>query len=318
MLKRRIIIDTDPGLDDAAALFIACSAPELDIKAVTTVAGNQTLDKVTENAKRILGYLKSSNRFAVGARGPLIRELETAPDVHGDTGLGTVVFPHSSIELDEKNAYEVIYEEALEANGELEILALGPLTNIAMTMLIYPEIEGMIKHITLMGGSCYIGNYTPAAEFNIFVDPEAAKIVFESGIPITMIGLDATYRAYIMPDEIDSIFELENDYTRMLKQIIEVLAKVSIEGGFKGAIMHDPLATASLIDPGVIDTREYYVAIETKGEYTRGKTVVDIYNVTGRKPNAQVAIDADRQRFIKILQKTINVLSNADNRRYNM
>ncbi len=304
MFRRQIIIDTDPGLDDAAALFIAFGSPVLDIKAVTTVAGNQTLHKVTENAKRILGFLKSPTRLAVGASSPLIRDLETAPDVHGDTGLGTVVFPSSSIELDEKNAYEVIYEEAVKANGELEILALGPLTNIAMTMLIYPKIKHMIKHITLMGGSCYIGNHTPSAEFNIFVDPEAAKIVFESGIPITMVGLDATHMAYIMPDEIDPIFETQNKYIQMLKHIIEDLARTSIEGGFKGAIMHDPLATASLIDPGVIDTREYHVAVETKGEYTRGKTVVDIYDVTGRKPNAHVAMDADRHRFIKVLQNS--------------
>ncbi len=304
MLKRQIIIDTDPGLDDAAALFMAFGSPMLDIKAVTTVAGNQTIDKVTENARHILGCVENPSRLAKGASAPLVRSLETAANVHGDTGVGTVKFPPSSIELDDKNAYEVIYEEAMKAGGELEILALGPLTNIAITILNYPDIADKIAHITLMGGSCYIGNHTPAAEFNIFVDPDAAKIVFESGIPITMVGLDATHEAYIMPEEIDHIFkdQAQNDAIDRIRHIIEDLAKVSMGFGFKGAIMHDPLALASLIDHEVMETKDYHVDVETKGEYTRGKTVVDIYGVTGKEANVKVAVGADRQKFIEVLK----------------
>lgn len=303
-MKIPVIIDTDPGMDDAIALFLALSSDKLDIRALTTVGGNIPLEKTSRNALDLLGYADKEIKVSQGAAKPLLRPLETAEWVHGENGLGSVVLPKSNGKPYEKNAWDTIYEEAKACEGKLHIIALGPLTNIAITLMKYPDIVEKIGRITLMGGSCYIGNTTPAAEFNIYVDAEAADIVFRSGIPITMVGLDATHKALVSEDEIEEITSIDTKVTEVVKGLL--VANVEFRKkhtGNKEAIIHDALAVGAVIDPSIIDKKDYYVAIETIGELTYGRTVVDLTGVTKNTPNAEVALGVDRERFVQMLRE---------------
>jgi len=300
-----VIIDCDPGLDDAVALFMAFASEELDIKAVTAVAGNQTIDKTSKNARDIVAYAGKKCKVSAGASKPLVRELVTAAFVHGDTGLKNIVLPPAGFDFSEEKPYDIIYGEALKNEGKLHIIALGPLTNIATALLLHPDIKDKVGHITLMGGSCYVGNHTPAAEFNIFADPEAAKIVFESGIALTMVGLDVTNRAMILENEINEFLNLGNRVAHTVGEILLSSLDFVRKFGFEGVPMHDPFAMAGVIEPDLIKTGEYHVDVETKGSYTSGKTVVDVYNVRGLRPNAAVGIDLDREGFVNLLKRLL-------------
>lgn len=304
-MKKPVIIDCDPGIDDAVALFIAFAAENLDIRAITSVAGNVNIDKTTNNALKLVEYVGYNVKVTRGASRPINKEPVTAEHVHGKSGLGNMVIPEAKGSIYYKNAYDTIYEEALNCEGKLHIIALGPLTNIALTLMKYPDIKNKISHITLMGGSAGLGNDTPSAEFNIYADPEAAKIVFESGIDITMVGLDATHKALAMEDDLREILSYNNgpsDFTgRCMLSYLDFAKKY----GFKGAVLHDPAAVAAVIDESLIKTQYLHVDVETKGEFTSGKTVVDIYRVTGKKPNVHVALDIDRDRFINLVKESL-------------
>lgn len=300
-MRRPVIIDCDPGVDDALAILLALSSDKIDIRAITTVAGNQTIDKTTRNALNIAGYAGFTTKVAMGASKPLLRELVTAEFVHGESGTGNAVFPESGQSLYDKNAVETIYEEA-QLNEKLHIIALGPLTNIASVLLKHPDIKDKIEHITLMGGAAYGGNYKPAAEFNIYVDPEAARVVFESGVPITMIGLDVTHKAFIYEDEIMDIVSCPSRIKGIVSELLYSTLNICRSFGYDFAIMHDPTAVAAVIDPSLITTRTYHVDVETKGEFTTGKTVVDVYNVLKKGYNAEVGFEVDRERFVQLIK----------------
>lgn len=302
-MKRPVIIDCDPGVDDAVAVFMALAAENLDVRAITAVAGNQTLEKTSINALKLVDYAGFDIPVAKGASKPLLRELVTAAHVHGETGLGGIALPEPKRSFSSKNACDTIYEEALRSGQKLLIVALGPLTNIAVTLLKYPDIKERVERIILMGGSCGCGNDTPAAEFNIYADPDAAKIVFESGLPITMVGLDVTHKALIYPEENNEIALFNNGITRIAEKLLDHMIRFCGKHGFPGAVMHDPLAVAYAIDPDVMKTEKYHVDIETKGMYTSGKTVVDIYHVTGKEPNIDVGMDIDRGRFASLFKR---------------
>jgi len=304
-MKKPIIIDCDPGLDDAIAIFMASANDNFDIRAITAVAGNQILGKTSINALKLIDFAGKDIPVAKGASRPLFAEQKTAAHVHGESGLGDIVLPEPKRDFSALNAYDTIYNEAVKHTKELVIVALGPLTNIALAVLKYPDLKEHIAGIILMGGSCGCGNDTPAAEFNIYADPDAAKIVFESGIDITMAGLDVTHTALVMPNEIKEIAAYNNKVSDVAARILENTLGFCSRYGFGGAVMHDPLAMAYAIDPGVMTCREYHVDVETKGEFTKGKTVVDIYNVTGKKPNVHVGVEIDRERFVSILKKAM-------------
>ncbi|WP_125154616.1 nucleoside hydrolase [Clostridium rectalis] len=305
-----VIIDTDPGIDDALALFLAFSSNKLDIRAITTVAGNQTIEKTTKNALDIVDYIGKNVKITKGANKPLCKELVTAEWVHGETGLCSVVLPPSKLHLEEKKAWDIIYEEAIKAEGKLNVIALGPLTNIAITLIKYPEIKDKIQRITLMGGACYGGNSTPVAEFNIYTDVEAADTVFKSGVPITMVGLDATKNAIVYKDEVDKICTMENNLSSIIKKLFYESLRVCKTFNLEGAVMHDALAVAAVIEEDIIERLKYYVAIETKGTFTRGKTVVDVDKVTKVKANAEVAFSVKRDKFLKLLKDMMNSYNN--------
>jgi inosine-uridine nucleoside N-ribohydrolase len=301
---RKVIIDTDPGVDDALALLFALCSPELQIEAITVVAGNVRLELAVENALRMVQIAgRAGIPVSAGAQEPLERSLVTATS-HGPNGLGGVEFPVPTIKPADKPAPEMIRTMVSSSPGEVSIICLGPLTNVATVLRNSPEVAKPIKEIVLMGGSLSGGNMTPAAEFNMYVDPEAASVVFGSGIPLTMVGLDVTRRCV-----------LTEDHVRVLQAGESAISKAAgrIAGSSERA-MHDPLAVAAFIDRSLLRLRKYFVAIETRGEVTAGETVGYTEPPVRRSapyrdsplnsemreafsPNANVAVGVDAERF---------------------
>lgn len=304
-----IILDVDPGHDDAVAILLACGAPELDLRAVTTVAGNVPLEKTTRNALRILSLIgRTDVPVAAGAAAPLARSLRTAEDIHGESGLEGPEIPGEIFSAEERGATELIADVLSESSEPVTLVPTGPLTNVATLLREHPELRDRITRVSLMGGSIGLGNTTPAAEFNIYVDPEAAKEVFESGLEITMSGLDVTHRAGASPDErerLRSVGTVGGVVAGLLEFFAETYERVF---GFDSPPLHDPVAVAAVLEPGVLETRLMRVDVECEGELTRGETVCDFYGVTGKPPNAEVGVELDRERFFELLYRALGNL----------
>jgi len=304
MNPRPIICDCDPGHDDAISLILACSTKLLDILAVTTSAGNQTPDKTLNNALRILTLLERQNiPVAGGAIKPLARELIIADNVHGESGLDGPKLPDPAFSALEINAVELMAEKLRQSDVPVILNPTGPLTNIALLLAAHPELHHKIDSIVLMGGAAAAGNWTPAAEFNIFVDPEAADMVFKSGIPIVMCGLDVTHEAYIVDADIERIRNIDNPVAECVAGLLDffMIYHQDPKWGLKGAPLHDPCTIAWLLKPELFVSQECWVGIETKGEYTQGMTVVDRYQLTDNKANATVLFDLDREGFVDLI-----------------
>lgn len=304
--KIPILIDTDPGIDDAFTIMLALGREELEVKAITTVHGNNTIEHTTENALRLVSYFNREDiKVSKGAGFPLNQPLHIADFVHGKTGLGDLELPKSKAKLYEKSAWDTIYEVA-KKEGEITIVALGPLTNIAMALRMYPDLKNYVKCISLMGGACFGGNVSPCAEANINSDPEAASIVFNSGIPIIMAGLDVTMKTMILDDEAEKIKKINSELSNMLMKLFNfysIFQKDVI--GLKGVAIHDLSAVMYLIAPEIYKCKKCNVEIELKGEFTRGKTVVDYYNVTDKVKNTEVLFEVDKDAFVEKLVHTI-------------
>ncbi len=300
MKRIPLILDGDPGHDDAIAWLLAEAGRRrgsFDIKAVTTVGGNVTLDKTTYNALRICTLLGLPAPVAKGAEHPLTADLMNAPSVHGESGLDGPALPEPGIELSELTAVELMVKVLKESEEPVTIVSTGPLTNTAALLLSHPELKSRIGRISLMGGGIGFGNWTPAAEFNILVDPEAADVVFRSGLPLIMAGLDVTERALLQPEDFSRIKELNNPVSGIVWQWLEFFYEFHRKLGYAGAPMHDPCAVMVLLHPELFTVRDYYVEIETGGEYCRGATIADKRRVTGREPNAKCIMDLDRDGF---------------------
>ena len=309
MDPKPVILDVDPGHDDAVAIMMACGSPGLDLLAVTTVAGNATLPKTTRNALRVLSLIgRTDVPVAAGASGPLARELRTAEDIHGESGMDGPEIPEATFEPDERGAVELIADTLGGASEPVALIPVGPLTNIAALLRRHPDLRGKISRVSLMGGSMGLGNTTPAAEFNIYVDPEAAREVFASGLPITMSGLDVTHRA--------GVGRAERDRLRGLGGIGELVAgfldffagAYERSFGFDAPPLHDPVAVAAILEPGVLKTRPMNVEIECQSDLTRGETVCDLHGVTGRRANADVGVELDREAFLDLLHGSLGRL----------
>jgi len=272
---RRVIIDTDPGVDDAFALLLAMRSPELKIEALTPVAGNVPLEFTLPNALRMVEIAgRTDIPVAIGAKVPLVRRLVTAAYAHGENGLGGAVFPEPKIKPVAQPASELIREIVRKYPGEVTLITLGPLTNVATALNIDVELAGMIRGLTMMGGSLSGGNITPAAEFNIYVDPEAARIVFQSGIPITMVGLDVTRKTSLTDEHVRQLAAAQNPVSQAAAKIgRNAIDHNRSEGFLVGPNMHDSLAVASFIDPSILKWGDYYVDVETTGELTAGETL---------------------------------------------
>jgi len=319
---RRIIIDTDPGIDDAMAIFLALRSPELKVEAITPVAGNVPLDLTLPNALRLLEIADRTDiPVAAGASHPLVRRLATAGHVHGVNGLAGVEFPEPKTKPVRETAPEIIRRIVRENPGEITIVAVGPLTNVALALRADPELANMIPAIAIMGGSLSGGNMTPAAEFNLYVDPEAARIVFDANIPLTMVGLDVTRKCRVSEEHIKQLEAANNPVSQAAGKILRATYERMRHGGEVTDIdLHDALAVASLIDHDVITRKDYYVEVETVGEWTAGQTLgYDGHGPVRKspqmetsapeapptelpyKPNAQVAVGVDPDRFFRLL-----------------
>lgn len=305
-----IILDCDPGHDDAIALILALASPELELKAVTTSAGNQTPEKTLRNALRILTLLQRSDiPVAGGAVKPLMRELIIADNVHGESGLDGPELPEPNFAPQQCNAVELIAKTLRESKEPMTIVATGPLTNIALLLTSHAELQPKIARIVIMGGAAGLGNWTPAAEFNIYVDPEAAEIVFQSGLPMVMAGLDVTHRAQIMSEDIERFRQLGNPVASVVADLLDFFMEYHKQEkwGFQGAPLHDPCTIAWLIKPSMFTCVERWVGVETQGKYTQGMTVVDYYGLTNNAPNTTVMMDIDRQAFVDLLVERVGI-----------
>ncbi|WOT04468.1 pyrimidine-specific ribonucleoside hydrolase RihA [Shewanella youngdeokensis] len=301
---RPIILDCDPGHDDAISLILALSSNQLAPLAVTTSAGNQTPDKTLHNALRVLTMLNRTDiPVAGGAVKPLARELIIADNVHGESGLDGPELPEPSFAPLAQSAIELIAEKVRASAIPVTLVPSGPLTNIALFLSTYPELHCKISRIVLMGGAAAAGNWTPAAEFNIFVDPEAADMVFKAGIPITMCGLDVTHQAQIMDEDIERIRKIPNHVAKCVAELLDffMIYHRDPKWGFEGAPLHDPCTIAWLLKPELFTSYDCWVGVETKGEYTQGMTVVDRYQLTDRPHNTQVLSDLDREGFVDLI-----------------
>jgi inosine-uridine nucleoside N-ribohydrolase len=301
-----IVIDCDPGHDDAIAILLALASPEVELRGITTVAGNQTLDKTTRNALKVLELAgRTDIPVAVGADAPLVRTLRTAANVHGESGLDGPDLPEPVTSPVDGHAADVL-AELIEPG--VVLVPTGPLTNIALLLERHPDVRERLEHIVWMGGAIAEGNVTPAAEFNAFVDPEAAAAVFGSGIPVTMIGLDVTHKALFDAGHAERLRG-----TGAAGRAVAELADFFLEFHrqryrFDGAPIHDAMAVAHVIDPTLVETLRCNVAIETASEYCDGRTVVDLWHVVDGPRNADVGVDVDAHRFLELLVERISTL----------
>lgn len=303
-MKRPIIIDCDPGHDDAIALVMALSkVSNLDVIGVTSTAGNQTIEKTTLNLRKILTFLDKDIPIGIGSEKPMFRDLEIAPSVHGKSGLDGPKLPSPKFNVVD-SAWHLSHRLIMESKEPVTLVATGPLTNLGILLLAYPEVKSKIKEISIMGGGLNNGNWSIAAEFNILVDPEAANIVFKSGIKVIMSGLDVTEKARIMPEERELFRNSKSKVSIFIAQLLDFFSKFHDDMGFDGTPLHDPCAVAYLIEPEIFKTEDYHVVVETSGEYTKGMTIADKrINPNKEKANAKVVLDLDREKFIKLILK---------------
>jgi purine nucleosidase len=299
----------DPGHDDAVALMLACGAPELEVRAVTTVAGNVPLEKTTRNALRVLSLIgRDDVSVGVGAANPLIRPLRTAENIHGESGLDGPEIPEATFAPDERGALRLI-ADILEGSSEpVTLIPTGPLTNIATLLQDHPELKSRIGRIVLMGGSMSLGNTTPAAEFNVYVDPEAAQVVFGSGLPITMVGLDITHQAGAGPERRERL-RTAGRVGEVAAELLEFFAETyKSVFGFDAPPVHDAVAVSAVVEPEILKTRLMRVDVECESELTRGETVCDFYGILDKPPNAEVGVSLDTEAFFEILHRALRSL----------
>ena len=302
-MPTRIILDSDPGHDDAVAILLALASPELEVVGITTVGGNATIEHVTDNALRLLALVRRPDvPVAAGASHPLQGPLRTAPEVHGTSGLEGADLPAPLSEPVAEDAVAFMARQLDEAVAPLTLVPTGPLTNVGLLLRERPDLVGRIAHICLMGGAAGEGNVTPSAEFNIWGDPEAADIVFRSGVPITMIGLDVTHKAILLDEERVAMAAAGGRVSRVMADLLGYYQRFHRRlYGWKGGPIHDAVAVAHVAHPGLVTTVRTNVVIELTGDHTRGRTVADLRGVTDREPNVDLGMDIDRERFIRIL-----------------
>lgn len=297
MEKRKIIIDCDPGHDDAVAIMMAASAPNLELIGITVESGNQTLEKTGRNALNLVQYLNISCPVALGESHPLKREPMTCAAIHGESGLDGFTFPELNREFDKRSAIELL-KDLLLSNDKVTLVPTGPLTNIGMLLLKYPEVKEHIEEIVLMGGSIGHGNVTPAAEFNILCDPEAADIVFNSGLVVKMMGLDVTRQVLVLPDVMERMKNIGNKVSELwyaLMRTFNINQKKIF--GFEGAPLHDPATIVYLMNPDVVKLQYMNVVIDVSRGPSYGRTNCDQFDYLHQKPNAYVAVGIDVDKY---------------------
>lgn len=310
-MAEKIIYDTDPGIDDALGLLLLAASPEIDLLAITVTHGNTSQEKCLNNALKLVeltGITKVP--VARGAEEPLVKELSVAEETHGEGGLGYAILPKSAISPCSELAHDLIIRLVRENPGEVTLLCVGPMTNIALAFLKAPEIVSKVRRIVSMGGAIhYPGNVTPQAEYNVFCDPEAFEIVLKSGIDFTLVPLDVTYQCILTTDHLEKITEARSeirsfifDSTRFYMEFHEDYQ------GIKGCAINDPLAAAILLDPTLVKNRDYYLTIELTSPTSKAKTIADHYGLLKSAPNAKVSMEVDVERFMDLFINRMNRL----------
>ncbi len=308
---KKIILDCDPGHDDAIAILLAGLSEDIELLGVTTVAGNSYLENTTRNALIVLELagLESIDVYP-GAKKPLVRDQIVAHDIHGYTGLEGADLPKPRKSPAGKHAIDFMAEKIEENYGEITLVATGPLTNVALFSLRYPELVSGIKEMVIMGGGISFGNVTPVAEFNVYVDPEAASLVFDLDVPKVLAPLDMTHKAAITRAELEKMRSFGSDVLNTISDLLEFFMKTYKEVfGIDGAPLHDPTTIAYLIRPEMFEWEDYNLVVELDGEYTYGQTVVDVWRTTGRDPNVRILLDVDRDAFFDLLLRELSKLS---------
>ncbi|HEX9333097.1 MAG TPA: nucleoside hydrolase [Anaerolineales bacterium] len=311
MNPKRIIIDTDPGVDDSFTFLLALASPEIKLEALTTTQGNVTVEKATRNALSVLEWGHAGHiPVAKGSVLPLVQPLRASAYVHGESGIGNSRLPEPQAKPVTGHAVDYLIERVLAEPNQISIFPIGPLTNIAMAIRKEPKFAKAVKELVIMGGAILeYGNITPLAEFNIYVDPHAAHIVFHSGIPITLIPLDVTHKCLLKQEHIDRLTKINSPISRFIKDAMEVYLKISIELGYAGSALHDPLTLATVIAPELLTLKEYYVDVDISGGVSMGKTFADILNVTKKPANMKVAMNVRGEDFIELFLQRMEMLS---------
>jgi len=309
--SKRIIIDTDPGVDDSLTFLLALASLEIKLEALTTTQGNVTLDKATRNALSVLELAHASHIPVVaGSMVPLVGPLRASAYVHGESGIGNSHLPEPKNKPVSQHAVDYLIERVLTEPNEISIFPIAPLTNIAMAIRKEPKFAKAVKELVIMGGAVHeSGNTTPQAEFNIFVDPHAAHIVFHSGIPITLIPLDVTHKCLLKQEHIDHLMSINSPISRFIRDALEVYLKFSYEKGFEGSALHDPLTLATIFAPELLTLKEYYVDVDISGGVSMGKTFADIFNVTKKPVNMKVAMDVRGVDFVELFLHRMETLA---------
>jgi purine nucleosidase len=307
-----IIIDTDPGQDDAVAILLALASPELEVLGITAVAGNVPLALTEKNARKICELAgRSDVKVHAGAIRPMVRNLVTAEEVHGKTGLDGPVLPEPAMALQDRHAVDYLVETLMaRPAGTITLCTLGPLTNIGLALVREPRIASRIKQIVAMGGGYFEGgNVTPSAEFNIYVDPHAARLVFEAGIPLTLIPLDCTHQALTTAKRVEAFRAMNNKSGPATAAMLDFFERFDENKyGTDGGPLHDPCVIAWLLQPELFEGKLVNVSVECESELTMGMTVVDWWRVTKRAPNATVVRNINAEGFFKLLTERISRL----------
>ena len=304
-MKKNIILDCDPGHDDAIAILLAASNPDIKLLGISVAAGNQTIEKTAKNAANVANYLGINVPIAIGSELPLVRERIICSEVHGETGLDGFEFPKYNIQYDKRNGPQLIIDSVMN-NDDVIIVATGPLTNVALALRMEPKLLTKTKEIVIMGGSIDHGNTSPAAEFNIMCDPEAAHIVFTSGIPLKMVGLNVTRKILVKEQVIKRIEKINNKVSDMFVKLMRVFNENQRKTfGIEAGPLHDPATIASLIDDKLIKFQSMNVTIDISHGQSYGRTNCDVFDYLHQPHNCQVAMDIDVDRYWDIIEAEI-------------
>lgn len=307
MEKKKILLDCDPGHDDAIAIMLAAKSPAIELLGITIVAGNQTLEKTTKNGLNVCQYLGLDIPVYAGCSHPMIREQQVvAGDIHGESGMDGPVFDILTKKAEQKHGVMFMIDTLLSSDGDITVVTTGPMTNLAMAIRLCPEIVPKIKEIVLMGGSYQLGNVTPAAEFNIIADADAAYVCFTCGRPIVMCGLDVTRKVLCYPEIVERMKMHNNKAGKLFVDLMTFFNKSQKEVyGWEGGPLHDPVTIAYLIDSKVLTLKEMYTEIDIRSQQSYGRTNCDFFHYSGKAPNSRVAVDIDTARFWDIIEEGI-------------
>lgn len=311
MQKEKIILDCDPGHDDAVAIMLAAINPKIELLGITVVAGNQKLEKTVNNALKVCNHLNLNVPVYSGMSRPMIREQLIADDIHGETGLDGPKFEELKIKAEDKHAVNFIIDTLMNSDEKVTLVPTGPLTNIGMAIRFEPRIIEKINRIVLMGGSYQLGNMTPAAEFNILADPDAAHIVFSSGLKIVMMGLDLTRQASATKEVVEKIKSLNNKASKLFVDLMEFFAASQKNVyGWSAPPVHDPTTIAYIIDPECIEVKPMFCEIELWSEKSYGRTLCDYFGILKKEPNVDVAVKLDFDKFWNLVYENLKLYDN--------